>query len=117
VEWEVLFDEDFRAWFDTVDEGLQDAILERVTVLTQLGPNLGRPLVDSVKGSEYSQMKEVRIQYRGDPWRILFAFDPRRRAVLLVGGNKRGDARWYDQNIPISDRRLERHLQGLEREV
>jgi hypothetical protein len=117
VEWEVLFDEDFRAWFDTVDEGLREAILTCVTVLTQRGPALGRPRVDSVAGSKHSNMKELRIQYRGNPWRILFAFDSRRRAVLLIGGNKAEDKRWYERNIPIADQRFERHQQGLEREV
>ncbi len=58
-------------------------------------------------------MKELCIQFRGDPWRILFAFDPNRAAVLLVGGNKRGDKRWYKKQIPIADARFKRHLEGL----
>ena len=59
-------------------------------------------------------MKELRVQFRGDPWRILFAFDPSRKAILLVGGNKRGDKRWYKTNIPIADGRYRRHLKRLE---
>jgi hypothetical protein len=116
VEWEVLFDEDFNIWFDDAERGLRLAIVASIEVLRQLGPNLGRPRVDSVKGSDFSNMKEMRIQYHGDPWRILFAFDPRRRAILLVGGNKKGDARWYESNILIADRRFKRHLEALERE-
>ena len=96
MEWEVLFDEECRIWFDSLEEKLQDAILSCVAVLQQRGPNLGRPRVDSVAGSKHSNMKELRIQYRGNPWRILFAFDSRRRAVLLIGGNKAED------NAPVA---------------
>jgi hypothetical protein len=66
--------------------------------------------VDTVKGSRFTNMKELRVQVGGDPWRILFAFDPQRSAILLVGGNKRGDKRWYKTFIPIADERFERHL-------
>jgi hypothetical protein len=59
-------------------------------------------------------MKELRVQFRGDPWRILFAFDLRRTAILLVGGNERGDKRWYKKHIPIADERFRRHLKRLE---
>ena len=58
-------------------------------------------------------MKELRIQYQGDPWRILFAFDTRRRAILLVGGNKRGKKRWYQDQISVADERLKRHLESM----
>jgi hypothetical protein len=117
MEWEVLFDEGFREWFDSLDEKLQRAILTCVEALRQAGPNLGRPRVDSVEGSQHSNMKELRIQHRGNPWRILFTFDSRRRAILLVGGNKGEDKRWYERNIPIADERFERHQQALEREA
>jgi hypothetical protein len=116
MEWEVLFDEEFDAWLDSVDQGLQDEVWVGVELLTEFGPNLGRPRVDTVKGSEYSNMKELRIQYHGDPWRVLFAFDPRRHAILLVGGKKRGDKRWYEEHIRIADKRFKRHLESLERE-
>jgi hypothetical protein len=59
-------------------------------------------------------MKELRVQFRGEPWRILFAFDPDRAAILLVGGNKRGDKRWYKKHLPIADARFRRHLERLE---
>jgi hypothetical protein len=116
MAWVVRFDEELAAWFGDQEEGLQDEILAHVGVLEEFGPNLGRPRVDTVKGSAYRNMKELRIQYQGDPWRILFAFDPRQAAILLVGGNKGGDKRWYDKNIPIADRRYKRHLGALERE-
>jgi hypothetical protein len=113
MEWEVFLDEEFDTWLDTLEDGLQDEIQAAIELLIRLGPNLHRPRVDSVKGSNFSNMKELRIQYRGDPWRILFAFDPLRSAILLVGGNKRGDKRWYDRNIPIADLRFRRHVDRL----
>jgi hypothetical protein len=71
---------------------------------------LGRPYVDTIKGSAFTNMKELRVQYDGNPYRILFAFDPQRQAVLLIGGNKRGDKRWYEKNIPIAERRFAEYL-------
>ena len=69
--------------------------------------------VDTLVDSKFANMKELRVQFRGDPWRILFAFDPRRVAILLVGGNKQGDTRWYKKHLPIADERFRRHLEGL----
>ena len=79
--------------------------------LAERWPN--RPYVDTLEGSAFPNMKELRVQFRGDPWRILFAFDSKRAAVLLVGGNKRGDRRWYKTQIPIADERFKRHLKRL----
>ncbi len=116
MEWDVFLDEELDAWLDTLEEGLQDEIEAAIVLLRQFGPNLHRPRVDTIKGSSFPNMKELRIQYQGDPWRILFAFDPSRNAILLVGGNKRGDKRWYDENIPIADRRFRRHLDRLKKD-
>jgi hypothetical protein len=116
MEWEVLFDQEFDEWLGALDVELQDEIWTYIELLRRVGPNLGRPRVDTVKGSDFRNMKELRIQHRGDPWRILFAFDPRRNAILLVGGNKRGDRRWYQENIPVADRRFRRHLESLEQD-
>ena len=113
MEWEVLFDEEFDRWFEALDEGLQDEIWSHIELLRRLGPNLHRPRVDTVKGSAFNNMKELRIQYQGNPWRILFAFDPRRRAILLVGGNKRGKKRWYQDQIGVADERFKRHLERM----
>jgi hypothetical protein len=114
MEWDVLLDEEFAEWLEALVEGLQVEILAHVELLREFGPNLGRPRADTVKGSKYGNMKELRIQYQGDPWRILFAFDPNRAAILLVGGNKRGDKRWYRKHIRIADSRYKRHLEALE---
>ena len=113
MEWDVLFDEEFDAWLQHCDQALQDEIWAHIGVLRRFGPNLGRPDVDTVKGSAFSNMKELRIQYQGNPWRILFAFDRRRNAILLVGGNKRGNKRWYQEHIRIADQRFRRHQENL----
>jgi hypothetical protein len=80
-------------------------------ILEAQGASLSRPHVDTIKGSTFSNMKELRVQHDGNPYRLLFAFDPQRQAVLLLGGNKRGDKRWYDVNIPIADRRFAEYLE------
>ena len=116
MEWKVLFDEDFEEWFGEQKDDLQNEILGHSKLLATYGPMLGRPPVESIKGSRFPNMKELRIQWRGQPWRILFAFDPKRRSILLVGGNKQGDKRWYDKNIPIADARFERHLRRMEKD-
>jgi hypothetical protein len=116
MEWTVLFDEEFAEWLQSVDEGLRIRIVAHVDLLEERGPNLGRPRVDTVKGSTYPNMKELTIQYGGLPWRILFAFDPNRDAILLFGGMKAGNKRWYQEHVPIADQRFKRHLESLENE-
>ncbi len=80
-------------------------------VLEEQGALLGRPYVDTIKGSAFTNLKELRVQHDGNPYRILFAFDPQRQAVLLIGGNKGGDKRWYEKNIPTADRRFMEYLE------
>ena len=87
-----------------------------VELLRQLGPHLGRPHVDAIQGSRHSNMKELRTQHQGRPLRTLFAFDPRRCAILLVGGDKTGDDRFYDRMVPVADRLYDEHLLALEKE-
>jgi hypothetical protein len=111
--WEVLFDpefdsiEEFRGYPETV----RDRILAMAIVLAQQGPLLGRPLVDTIKGSAIANLKELRVQVGGDPWRVLFAFDIERRAILLCGGNTVGQnqQRWYGNLIAIAEQRAKRH--------
>jgi hypothetical protein len=114
VVWDVQFDDEFKVWFDGLIEGLQDEILVNANLLRVHGPQLGRPYVDTLEGSTFTNMKELRVQFRGEPWRILFAFDPKRVAILLVGGNKQGDKRWYKKLLPIAEKRFQRHLKRLE---
>lgn len=113
MTWQVKECEAYTSWFETQSEDLQDEIFAKVGVLCREGPGLGRPVVDTLEGSEYSNMKELRVQYQGEPWRILFAFDPEREAILLLGGNKTGNDQWYEDNIPIADIRYAEHLDAL----
>jgi len=110
MAWEVVMDEEFEAWLKSLDARQSVRINAYIGLLEECGPNLGRPRVDAVKGSKVRNLKELRIPISGDPWRVLFAFDPTRRAILLVGGNKRGDDRWYEVNVPIAEKRLSRWL-------
>lgn len=73
-------------------------------LLELLGPNLGFPHSSGINGSRHEHMRELRVQHRGRPYRVLYAFDPRRSAILLLGGDKTGDDRWYVVNIPVADR-------------
>src|SRR5262245_45594095 len=114
MEWDIRLDGDFEAWFDSLERDVRNEIVAHINLLREYGPQLGRPHVDTLEDSAFTNMKELRVQFRGDPWRILFAFDPRRAAILLVGGNKRGDKRWYKKQIPIADERFRRHLKRLE---
>jgi hypothetical protein len=112
--WTIIFHAAFRDWLYEQEEDVQDSIFAGIGLLKQEGPLLGRPYVDTLQGSQYPNLKELRVQHSGEPWRILFAFDTVRQAVVLVGGNKTGDARWYKKNIPIAERRFSEHLETLE---
>ena len=114
--WTIIYRSPYRAWFGKCGEELQNEILAHLEVLKTVGPNLGRPRVDHIKGSAHQNMKELRVQFKGDPVRILFAFDPDRRAVLLLGGTKTGDDRWYRKHVPLADQDFTLHLQEMQQE-
>jgi hypothetical protein len=111
--WEVEFTDKFGQWWDTLTETEQDAIAVGVAVLRRLGPRLPRPYADAVTGSRHSNMKELRTQCQGRPIRTFYAFDPRRTAILLIGGDKTGDDRFYDRMIPLADRLYDDYLRQL----
>lgn len=113
MSWEIEYTDELGEWWKQQDEGIQDEILARVGMLEEKGPQLGTPYTSDVKGSRYGVMRELRIQYRGDPWRIFYAFDPRRIAILLIGGCKVGDERFYDRLIPQADRLYAEHLRDI----
>jgi hypothetical protein len=113
--WEVEYTDEFGSWWSGLDDDAQDAIVAAVDVLEDRGPGLGRPLVDTVHGSRHPNMKELRPP--AGNIRILFAFDPRRAAILLIGGDKTNQWRaWYEQMIPVADRLYDDHLATLEDE-
>jgi hypothetical protein len=111
--WEVEFTDRFGEWWDTLTMSEQQSIDAAVGVLEQRGPGLGRPLVDTVEGSRHANMKEL----RASTMRVLFAFDPARSAILLIGGDKRD--RWqqfYAEMIPLADQLFDEHLAELQKE-
>ena len=114
--WDVEYTDEFKEWWDTLTDGQQEDLVASVELLRNLGPALPRPHADVVKGSKYPNMKELRTQSQGQPLRTLFAFDPRRCAILLIGGDKTGDNRFYEKMIPIADRLYGEHLKELKNE-
>ena len=116
MAWEVEFTDEFEEWWHTLSESEQGKVDARVKLLMERGPNLGFPFSSQVKTSRFPEMRELRAQAGGDPLRVLYAFDPRRTALLLVAGDKSGNDRWYEINVPIADRLFERHLRTIEDE-
>lgn len=90
MPWIVRFEDEFEQEFLALSQGVQDELLAAARVLAEYGPRLGRPYVDTLKGSKHSNMKELRFDAAGGVWRMAFAFDPRRQAVLLAAGDKSG---------------------------
>lgn len=118
MNWLVAFHPDFESEFDTLLEEVQDELLAHASLLETFGPQLGRPHVDTLNGSQHANMKELRFNAAGGVWRVAFAFDPERCAILLVAGDKSGgsEQRFYKQLIKKADRRFNQHLAQLEGE-
>ena len=115
--WKIETTDIFDEWFDTLDDIDRTNMLASMILLQERGPMLSRPYADTVKGSHHSNMKELRVQSKGDPIRAFFAFDSKRKGVLLCAGNKTGnDKRFYDEMIPIADREFTKHLEKLKKE-
>ncbi len=115
VAWEVEYTDQFGDWFEELDARQQESVVITVEVLQDRGPGLGRPLVDTIKGLRHANMKELRPR-RGN-LRILFAFDPRRMAILLIGGDKTNRwETWYRDIIPVADTLYDDHLDTLKEE-
>lgn len=114
-EWKVDVVETFEEWWDGLTENEQIEISAVVKLLRQMGPTLGFPYSFGIEGAKYSHMRELRIQFKGKPYRILYAFDPKRTAMLLVGGNKTGKDRWYKKHVPIADKLFREHLKTLDK--
>jgi hypothetical protein len=115
MAWDVEYTNEFGDWFGELDDEVREDVIAAVEMLEADGPVLGRPFVDTLQGSRIANLKELRP--RGGNIRILFAFDPRRSAILLVGGDKTGRWReWYREMIPIAERLYEEYLEELRRE-
>ncbi len=116
MSWDVEYTDAFESWWKTLTEKEQVSIAASVRLLEECGPNLGFPHTSGIMRSEHSHMRELRTQHEGRPLRTLYAFDPCRNAILLIGGDKSGDKRWYDVHIPIADRLYKEHLAQLKKE-
>src|SRR5208282_2494504 len=108
--WSIDRTDQISKWIKELDEDAKEVIFKGLLILREIGPSLGRPHVDTVKESRHKNMKELRIQNRQRVFRILFAFDPDRKAILLVGGDKRGDKRFYQTMVPRADYLFDEHL-------
>ncbi len=116
MSYEVEYTDDFETWWTGLSEAEQVSITATVGLLGQAGPLLRFPHSSGIVGSKHSHMRELRVQHAGDPYRILYAFDPRRIAILLIGGCKVGDDRFYETMVPLADRIYDAHLKQIEKE-
>ncbi|MEX2260223.1 MAG: type II toxin-antitoxin system RelE/ParE family toxin [Woeseia sp.] len=109
------FEDEFETEFDEFADPVKTELLARAKVVAQFGPTLGRPNVDTLNGSKYANMKELRFNADDGVWRVAFAFDPNRKAILLCGGDKEGknQNRFYRDLIKVADRRFKAHLERL----
>ena len=113
--WFVETTDTFDEWFDSLDDIDRANVLASMMVLRERGPMLSRPYADTVNGSSYSNMKELRVQSKGNPIRAFFAFDPKRKGILLCAGNKIGnEKKFYEVMLPIADREFTAHLEKSE---
>ena len=117
MTWNVEYTDEFGHWWNGLTEAEQEDVAAAVTLLETRGPHLPYPYSSGIQGSRHGQMRELRIQHHGRPYRVLYAFDPRRVAILLIGGDKTGDSRWYERYVPIADRLYDEHLQALVKEA
>lgn len=114
MAWPIEVSDEFSGWYVALTEDEQESVNFSVDLLEALGPALGRPHVDTAKGSRHPNLKELRVQHHGKPYRILFAFDPRRTAYLILGGDKTGNPNWYKVNVRKADEMYDAHLREIE---
>jgi hypothetical protein len=114
--WNVEYTDEFGAWYEELSEEIQDGIDRMVGVLETRGPQLPFPYSSGIEGSRHSHMRELRVQSSGKPIRIFYAFDPRRTEILLIGGDKTGDKRFYETMIPVADHLYDDYLAELRKD-
>ena len=113
---EVEHTDEFEAWWKTLTETEQEDVAAIVGVLEDRGVNLPFPYSSGIESSKHAHMRELRIQSGGHPIRVFYALDPRRTGILLIGGDKTGNDRWYEEFVPLADGIYDRHLREIERE-
>ena len=112
--WEVEFSDEFGKWWDSLTAAEQKSVDFAVSLRQEAGPALRMPHSSGVRMSRHAHMRELRIQHEGRPYRVLYAFDRRRTAMLPIGGDKTGKDRWYDEQVPLADAIYDRHLRELD---
>jgi hypothetical protein len=113
--WDVEYTKEFEAWWESLSEDEQVSISAKVELLEEHGPTLPRPHADVITSSRHPNMKELRAKVEERHLRVLYAFDPRRTALLLIGGDKTGDPKWYERFVPLADDLFDRHTKSLKR--
>jgi hypothetical protein len=116
VVWTVEYTDEFGTWWKSLSEGLQNDTTAIVELLEEDGPGLRFPRSSGIEGSKREHMRELRIQSGGNPIRVFYAFDTRRKAILLIGGDKTGNNRFYEEYIPIADRLYDEHIEQIRNE-
>ena len=116
MSWNVEYTDEFGVWWTTLTDAEQEDISAVAEILMERGPQLPFPHSSGVERSRHSHMRELRVQSGGQPIRIFYAFDATRTAILLIGGNKTGDTRFYKKMIPLADRLYDEHIAQLKRE-
>lgn len=116
AHWKVEYTDEFGDWWNALTEAEQESIDASVHLLEERGPQLGYPHSSGIERSKHPHMRELRVQHRGRPFRVLYAFDPRRTAILLIGGDKSGNDRWYEEHVLLADRLYDEHLAALGKE-
>jgi hypothetical protein len=116
MAYEVEVTDEWQEWFGELTAGEQEEVAATIGLLERLGPHLPFPYSSGVTSSRHSHMRELRTQVHGRPYRILYAFDPRRVAILLIAGDKTGNDRWYEFFVPRADDLYDEHLKILEEE-
>jgi hypothetical protein len=116
MSWNIEYTDEFGEWWTRLRQSEQEDISAVAELLMERGPDLPFPYSSGVEGSKYDHMRELRVQSGGKPLRIFYAFDPRRTAILLLGGDKSGDGRFYKKMIPVADRLYDEHIKELRKE-
>ena len=114
--WDIEYTDEFEEWWDGLDAKEQSSVAASVDLLGLFGPGLRFPHSSDIKGARHGNLRELRVQHAGRPYRVLYAFDFRRCAVLLIGGDKTAQHRWYHEYVPLSEKLYDVHLETLRKE-
>jgi len=113
---DIEYTDEFEQWWNGLSVAEQESVDFSIQLLAEFGVGLKRPHADTLKGAGIANLRELRCQHQGRPYRVLYVFDPRRSAVLLLGGDKTGDANWYKEHVPEAERIYGEYLAQLRRE-